>query len=70
MHIHCYSHDIPPPKKDDFDSRVVGELIAYLQRGGRQDIARWSHAVENTAWEGGHPLLWPGVRLIYTFSRN
>ena len=70
MRIHCYSHDIPADATDAFAERLVGEILAYLRLGGREEIACWSHQVENTAWQGGHPLLYPGASLTYRLSRN
>ena len=70
MRIHCYAHDVPLASRDVFDSHTIGAIMAYLQGGGREDIAWWSHAVENTVWQGGEGLLWPGMRLTYQLSRN
>ena len=70
MHIHCYSHDISPATKDAYDAMTVAELVAYLQHGGREDIALWRQTVENSIWQGGHPMLVPGVSLAYSMSRN
>ena len=70
MHIHCYSHDISPAIKDAYDSGTVSALLEYLQHGGREYIALWRQTVENRIWQGGHPLLVPGVSLVYSVSRN
>ncbi len=70
MHIHCYSHDISPAIKDAYDSGTVSALLEYLQHGGREYIALWRQTVENRIWQGGHPLLAPGVSLVYSVSRN
>ena len=70
MHIHVYSHDISCASKNLFDAHTVSQVLAYLQHGGREQIACWSHQIENTIWHGQHPLLHLGASLTYRFSRN
>jgi len=71
MMIHAYVHDVAEAAKTGFCQETVDIVVHYLQNeDGRSDIALWLHKVANTAWLGGHALLWSGSPVVYLFSRN
>jgi len=71
MMIHAYVHDVAEAAKTGFCQETAAILVRYLrEKDGRSNIALWSYRVANTAWLGGHALIWPGSSIVYLFSRN
>ena len=69
--IRTYVHDVSEAAQARFCQETVDILIRHLRdEDGRSDIVLWSYRVANTAWLGGHALIWLGSSIVYLFSRN
>ena len=73
MHVYIYTHAPRGPGETpaELERDIMARLVYYLRdENGRKNIALWKTIVHNTAWDGQHVGLYPGVTIQYRFNMN